>query len=75
MSEKNKKIDFKNVTEQELEVLYFLEKKENCLYGNIFKELNIATTKGADIMLSLSNKGYIKNMGRSSYYEINVSLK
>ncbi len=75
MLEDYKKIDITDITSEEKKVLLLLEKMDNCLYGNIFKELKIANRKGAEIIQSLKNKGYIKNVGRSSYYEINVSLK
>lgn len=75
MSEDYKKIDLSYITPEEQGVLLLLEKMGKCLYGNIFQELKIAHTKGAEIILSLTNKGYIKNVGRSSYYELNVSLK
>lgn len=75
MSEDYKKIDLTDNTPEEQEVLLLLEKMDNCLYGNIFKELKIAHTKGAEIILSLIKKGYIKNVGKTSYYEINASFK
>ncbi len=75
MTEDYKKIEIKDIIPEEQEVLLLLEKMDSCLYGNIFKELKIAQTKGAEIIRSLKNKGYIKNVGRSSFYEINVSLK
>ena len=68
----DKNIDNINVTQEELQVLLLLEKKGKCLYGNILKELKIAYTKGAEIILSLTNKGYIRNAGRSSYYELAI---
>ena len=55
----NKNIDNINVTQEELQVLLLLEKKGKCLYGNIFKESDMSHTKGAEIILSLTNKGYI----------------
>ncbi len=72
MLKANKNIDKINVTQEENQVLLLLEEQGKCLYGNIFKELNMAHTKGAEIILSLSNKGYIRNVGRSSYYELAV---
>ena len=61
-----------NLSQEEQQVLLLLEKKGKCLYGNIFKELNMAHTKSAEIILSLTNKGYIRNAGRSSYYELTI---
>ncbi len=74
MLKEDKNIDKINISQEEKHVLNLLEEKGKCLYGNIFKELNIAHTKGAEIMLSLTNKGYVKNVGRSSYYELAVNL-
>lgn len=75
MLEKNKKIDKIDLTPEEKEVLLLLDKMDNCLYGNIFKELNLPYTKGAEIIFSLTSKGYIENVGRSSFYELKVKLK
>jgi hypothetical protein len=68
------KIEKIEVTQEERQVLLLLEEKGNCLYGNIFKELKIAHTKGAKIISYLMNKGYIKNVGWSSYYELAINL-
>ena len=75
MSENIKKIDLVNVSQEEQEVLLLLEKMDKCLYGNIFKELKMSQSKGAEIVLSLKNKGYVKNVDNSSYYELNYSIK
>lgn len=71
----NRKIDINLVTTEEKEILLLLEKYGKCLYGNIFKELNLSQSKGAETILSLTSKGYVKNVGRSSFYELNISLK
>ncbi|GAF05279.1 hypothetical protein [Saccharicrinis fermentans] len=68
------KIDKINVIEEEKQVLVLLQEKGKCLYGNIFKELNMAQTKGAEVIYSLTNKGYIKNAERSSYYELAIEI-
>lgn len=70
----NRKIDIHLVTTEEKEILLLLEKFGKYLYGNIFKELNFSQSKGAEAILSLTNKGYIKNAGRSSFYELNGEL-
>jgi DNA-binding MarR family transcriptional regulator len=70
----DKNIDNINVTQEELQVLLLLEKKGKCLYGNIFKELNISHIKVAETILSLTDKGYIKNAGRPSFYELAIDL-
>lgn len=71
----NCKIDTNLVTTEEKKILLLLEKYGKYLYGNIFKELNLSQSKGAEAILSLTNKGYIKNVGRSSFYKLNISLK
>lgn len=60
---------------EELENLEFLEKKGSCLYGNIFKELHLSHTKGAELIYSLLIKGYIHSIGSTSYYELNGKLE
>jgi len=70
----NRKIDINLVTTEEREILLLLEKHGKYLYGNIFKELNFSQSKGSETILSLTNKGYIKNIGRSSFYELNGEL-
>ncbi|MBN2166140.1 MAG: hypothetical protein JW717_07690 [Marinilabiliaceae bacterium] len=67
-------INNKKFTEDEKKILLLLKKKNRCLYGNIFKELNISQTKGAETILSLTNKGYIKNVERTSFYQLNVEI-
>lgn len=64
-----------SIPKEEREVLLLLKEKDQCLYGNIFKELMIPPTKGSEIILSLTYKGYIKNVGRSSYYQLNIDLE
>jgi len=71
----NRKIDINLVTTEEKQILLLLGKYSKYLYGNIFKELSISQSKGAEAILSLKNKGYIKNVGRSSFYELNISLE
>jgi len=65
-----KNIDKTEVTQEELQVLLLLEEKGTCFYGNILKELKIGQTKGAKIVSTLTHKGYIKNAGRSAYFEL-----
>jgi len=72
MLKTDKNIDNINISQEEAQVLLLLEEKGKCLFGNIFKELNMSYTKGAEIILSLTNKGYIRNAGRSSYYELAI---
>ena len=74
MLKTDKNIDMIKVTHEERKVLLLLEEKGKCLYGNIFKESKIAHTKGAEIVSSLTNKGYIKNAGQPSYYELAINL-
>lgn len=68
------KIILKKVTTEEKKVLLLLDKLGKCLYGNIFKELKIAPSTGAEIILLLKNKGFIKNVNRTSYYELDGSI-
>jgi len=74
MMSENKMIDLNNVTQDEREILLLLERTGKCLYGNIFKELNISSTKGAELILSLASKGYIINEGKTSFYQLNGDL-
>ncbi len=64
-----------SIPEEERAVLLLLKRMGKCLYGNIFKELKISPTKGSEIILSLTYKGYIKNLNRSSYYELNIDIE
>lgn len=73
MNNKNKiGINQASITEQK--ILLLLENKGKCLYGNIFKELNLSQTAGAHAILSLLSKGYIQNVDVSSYYEFTGEL-
>ena len=72
---KNEKIEVKEVSTVEKKILLLLESKGKCLYGNIFKELNLSQTVGAHAILSLVTKGFVKNVGVSSYYELAVDLE
>lgn len=63
-----------SVKPEEKEILLLLESKGKCLYGNIFNELNLSPRKGAALMLSLLTKGYIRNVGTTSSYELNGTL-
>ncbi len=74
MSDK-KKIDISYLSPEEQGVLNLLEEKGKCLYGNIFRELSLSQIRGAEIVLSLVTKGYIQNVGKTSYYELTVELK
>ncbi len=71
---KKKLLKLSSISEEEREVLKLLNEQGQCLYGNIFKQLLMPPTKGSDIILSLTSKGYIKNVGRSSYYELDVEI-
>ena len=62
MLENNKKFDLTNTSHEEQKVLELLDEKGDCLYGNILKELKIAYTTGAEIIQSLTHKGYIKQI-------------
>ncbi|MBN1597728.1 MAG: hypothetical protein JW894_05500 [Bacteroidales bacterium] len=70
----NKSLILSSVSPEERKILLLLEEKGKYLYGNIFKELNLSATKGAELVLSLLSKGYIKNVGKTSFYELNVEL-
>ena len=74
MLKEDKNINEISVSQEEKQVLLLLEEKGKCLYGNIFKELKMAHAKGADIVFSLTNKGYIRNAGRSSFYELAINF-
>ncbi len=74
MTEK-KLLKLSTVPEREKRVLKFLHENGSCMYGNIFKELKIPPTKGSEIILSLTYKGYIKNVGKSSHYQLDVELQ
>ncbi len=72
--EEKRRLKLSNFSEDEREVLKLLSEQGSCLYGNIFKQLKMPPTKGAEVILSLTNKGYIKNVGRSSYYQLEESI-
>ena len=62
---KKEQIDVSNFSTVEKKIITLLEKQKKCLYGNIFKELNISQTKGTEAILSLTNKKVITNVGNS----------
>jgi hypothetical protein len=68
------KLKLSSLEVEEREILLLLKKKEKCLYGNIFKELNLSYSKGAELIFSLVKKGFIRNVGTTSYYELNVDI-
>lgn len=70
----NNKININTVTTEEKDILALLEEKGKYLYGNIFKELNLSQLKGAEAIASLKAKGYVKNVNKSSYFELNGEL-
>ncbi len=72
--ESKRKVNINSVGYEEKEILLFLEKNGKCLYGNIFKGLKLSQMKGAEAMLSLISKKYVTNVGKSSFYELNVEL-
>lgn len=71
---KKEKIDVTNFPRVEKEILILLDEHEQCLYGNIFKNLSLSQSKGAEAILSLTNKKVITNVDRSSFYQLNVEL-
>ena len=64
------KISISRLTMVEQKILVLLESKGTCLHGHIFKELKLSQTAGKQAILSLLTKGYIQNVGVSSYYEL-----
>ena len=75
MTKTNNNLRDLKLSQDEQQVILLLKIKGECLYGNIFKELNLAPTKGAEIILSLANKGYIRNTEKTSYYELVNKVK
>lgn len=72
---KKDKIDISNFSTDEKKIIKLLEIKGEYLYGNIFKELKLSQIKGTEAILSLTKKKVIKNVGRTSYYQLNVELE
>jgi RecG-like helicase len=61
--------------EDERKVLEFLQQKGRYLYGDIIRELNFSVTRGQEVIFSLISHNMIKHVDKSSYLELNVTLK
>jgi hypothetical protein len=59
----------------EKQIVTFLNKKGKCIYGQIFRELKIPTTRGQEAIYSLINKGVVKHIDKSSYIELTEKSK
>lgn len=67
----NNKKELKNLENTfEIKIVKFLSKKGKCIYGEIFRELKIPTTRGQEAIYSLLNKGFVKHIDKSSYIEL-----
>lgn len=70
-----KKINITSIDNQyEKDILSFLNKNGESVYGDIFKGLKISATKGQEAIFSLLKKGLIKHKERSSFIELNVDI-
>ena len=82
--DKNKKYEIKTTVKEKInitdfstvekEILVLLDKNENCLYGNIFKELKLSQFKGAEAIFSLENRNVNTNIDKSSFYQLNGKI-
>ncbi len=72
---KSRTIKQDDLSQEEQRIVQLLNERNECLYGDIFKELNLSQLKGAEAVLSLTNKGLISNVGKSSYYRLNGVLQ
>ena len=74
--ETQKQINIQSIEDQyEKDILSFLNKNGESVYGDIFKELRISATKGQTAIYSLLKKGWIRHKNRTSYIELNVKIK
>lgn len=74
--DENKNINFRKLENTfEKKIVTFLNKKGKCIYGEIFRELKIPTTRGQEAIYSLINKGVVKHIERSSYLELTQKIK
>ncbi len=70
-----KQINITSIGNQyEKDILSFLNKNGESVYGDIFKGLKISATKGQEAIFSLLKKGLIKHKERSSFIELNVDI-
>ena len=69
-------IDIQKISNQfEKDILKLLEEKEECVYGDIIKDLKLSARKGQELIYSLINKGFVKRVDQSSYLKLNVDIK
>uniref|UniRef100_UPI0032170D1B hypothetical protein n=1 Tax=uncultured Draconibacterium sp. TaxID=1573823 RepID=UPI0032170D1B len=74
MSQKNK-INIKEIeNSSEKDILMYLNRKGNCIYGEIIKNLKLPNSRGQEAIYSLLSKGLIKHKDRSSVIELNVEI-
>lgn len=71
-----KTIDIHEISNQfEKDILELLNEKEQCVYGDIIKELKLSARRGQESIYSLMNKGFVKHVDQSSYLKLNVDIK
>jgi len=71
-----KQINIQSLDNQyEKDILSFLNKNGESVYGDIFKELKISVTKGQEAIYSLLKKGWIRHKNSTSFIELNVKIK
>lgn len=58
----------------EREVILYINKNEQCAYGEIIRNLKLSYTKGQEVIGLLVSKGYIKFIGRTSNLELTGSI-
>ncbi len=72
----NKKIDLEEIDNPfEKKIVAFLSNKGKCIYGEIFRELKIPTTRGQEAIYSLITKGLVKHIDKTSYIELASTVK
>lgn len=71
-----KAIELKNVKNSiERDILLFLKKKGDTIYGDIIKELKLSTARGQETIYSLINQGFIKHKDKTSKLKLNIEIK
>jgi predicted transcriptional regulator len=73
----NKKtIELKSVENSiERDILLFLNKKGDTIYGDIIKELKLSTVRGQETIYSLINRGFISHKEKTSKLKLNIEIK
>lgn len=59
---------------REREILELLKKRDQCMYGEIIKELSYSYMEGQKHIQSLLSKGWIDRVNMSSFFKLNTSI-